>query len=1288
MKKTKLILVVLLAVVMIFALSACTDPIPTPLGPTPSEHTCQNVCPTCGKCTNADCTEDVCADKCAGHGTVELPVPVITVVPSSVEMNAGEDIDLMFGVSVTGGTNPTVIISNDDDFDADTEGTYTITYTATNDEGQTSTATRTITVNKALSSLTLEVRANYLGENKWQGNLISFENALYVELNADTTIETATSGVFYNNSASAITLNMAGSYGCSAVIDANGVVLEGRDGANSKLVNAENPTRTGSSVTKITVNGEEVSVSSAFAKELVVPAGGYAVIIQNGYLGTTADTDGRGYMNYNVIYAYGNVVRLYWTDTNEELTTYVNQAPTVSGNTKILVPIDDASFSLDSAVVAGITAKDDNGTFATADDVTLETITVVDNGGFDISTAGVYTVKLSVTDGTLTTEFTREVEVKSEGIATAKVGEKELNIPVERIAIDQDLTGIGNYAFLVYTKAYTKNTVDFASGYGIAFVLDEYGQIVRIYDGANAKYWDATHNPGVSDSTLCTANGYIGEALASRSGDEIVIIAPNSSVNNAAGGSRDFLNNAKVIGARFSLTGLTFKALDTTITINGKSFTAAEGKWVLNSADVTTSNAATYSMIIYTKDFTGSFTTNGYGAAIVLNQYGELVKVYDGANGGFYTKDGKATGTLTFNVNTYATVAFSELADGEILIILPNDGTNGADSARTFGLGLRTDGSIGQIATLTGFTFPEKPRDVKTITIDDKTFTADEGKWAYNSDSITASNAANYSMIIFTKDYTGTVATNGFGAALVINQYGVLVKIYDGANGGFYTVDGKSSETLTFTTSNYATVAFSELADGEILVIFPNDAGSNASRGWALGLRGVNGARAYCGETVTLTGIEFKEDTSSIKYVHIGENTMQIDPTNVYVNDNTTTTAVDGLYVYTTAYVGKTPFANTYGQAFVIKDGKIVRIYDGVNNKYFDTENTSGVADSTIASTYLQKAIASLSAGEYVVVAPNAGDKTFRTFFTSNRSIGATFSVDGVELTASDKTMTTLVVNNNVFCNPVIVADAEVQVAKLAETDFAVYSHGYNGVLIKNGWCEILVIDANGTVIRVYDGFNGKYYDANNTSGIARTDDLYALATMTHDVFNSLKAGETMLVGFNGGLNGNAGRTFLLGNRVVGATVVLPVTSTASTTNVSYATITIDGKTFFVDASKVVVDAEHSATPAFAIYNYGYTGTRYTGSYGVALIVDKATGKTVKVYDGASGKYWDAENSGVTGICTATGYAEEAFQALEEGQYVIIAPNGGLTGNVARGFLYGYRAVDKAVSYALPIVEE
>lgn len=67
MKKTMRIVSVVLALVMSLALvlTACT--------PAEDKHVCKHVCPTCGKCTDATCTDPVCADKCPGHSVITDP---------------------------------------------------------------------------------------------------------------------------------------------------------------------------------------------------------------------------------------------------------------------------------------------------------------------------------------------------------------------------------------------------------------------------------------------------------------------------------------------------------------------------------------------------------------------------------------------------------------------------------------------------------------------------------------------------------------------------------------------------------------------------------------------------------------------------------------------------------------------------------------------------------------------------------------------------------------------------------------------------------------------------------------------------------------------------------------------------------------------------------------------------------------------------------------------------------------------------------------------------------------
>lgn len=77
MKNTKKLVAILVAVVMVvtslFVLAACNK----------DEHTCESKCPTCQKCTNKDCKEDACKDKCEGH---QAPAPEVPVAEGKVTL--------------------------------------------------------------------------------------------------------------------------------------------------------------------------------------------------------------------------------------------------------------------------------------------------------------------------------------------------------------------------------------------------------------------------------------------------------------------------------------------------------------------------------------------------------------------------------------------------------------------------------------------------------------------------------------------------------------------------------------------------------------------------------------------------------------------------------------------------------------------------------------------------------------------------------------------------------------------------------------------------------------------------------------------------------------------------------------------------------------------------------------------------------------------------------------------------------------------------------------------------
>jgi hypothetical protein len=150
------------------------------------------------------------------------------------------------------------------------------------------------------------------------------------------------------------------------------------------------------------------------------------------------------------------------------------------------------------------------------------------------------------------------------------------------------------------------------------------------------------------------------------------------------------------------------------VTIGSKKYEAVDGMWAINQ-EITTGNAASKAVWVFDKSYTGNFNTNGYDVAVVLDEYGRVIRVYDGANGGYWLPSGKQA-SAHFTVNTYATVAWSELQEGETLVVFPS----GVDSNKARQIGLDCRYLFNQKMNITGFTFADPN---KTITIGSKTYT-------------------------------------------------------------------------------------------------------------------------------------------------------------------------------------------------------------------------------------------------------------------------------------------------------------------------------------------------------------------------------------------------------------------------------------------------------------------------------------------------------------------------------------------------------------------------------------
>ena len=384
----------------------------------------------------------------------------------------------------------------------------------------------------------------------------------------------------------------------------------------------------------------------------------------------------------------------------------------------------------------------------------------------------------------------------------------------------------------------------------------------------------------------------------------------------------------KVMTPEILLSGLTEKstyplsAFQVTLSIEGaKDFVVNAGDFLHNTPVYNDTNprAERYDVIVYDKNYTGTFTTNPNGVAIVLDATGKLIEIYDAANGGYW-KDGAKVEGVSVNVNTFATDAWTnsiQNGNGKTLIIFPNDGVNNASSPRTWALTLRNlsegTGSMGKTLTIITTINPNvhicsdmcltclgcRNKDCThndcvnnrcncldiSIKVDiegfENNFVVTENNWLYNTqiDRNHYPYASHYQVVIYDQTYdfeSAPFTTNEFGIAVVLDADGKIVKIYDAANGDRSVVyyDANGSEVIIAAgekgngNDTYATLAWSELEAGEKLAIFPNHKSDNSARNWAKKLcenwaNGLNGATAIITATFKLPTTIYFQNTQN-----------------------------------------------------------------------------------------------------------------------------------------------------------------------------------------------------------------------------------------------------------------------------------------------------------------------------------------------------------------------------------------------------------------------------------------
>ncbi len=546
--------------------------------------------------------------------------------------------------------------------------------------------------------------------------------------------------------------------------------------------------------------------------------------------------------------------------------------PSCFRRTNVIVRQDDGTdtTAAEAMLLEDLSYVDDNGTWDIADDVKTELeVEIVSRPttAYDNATLGTYTYKLSITDGTKTTEFERSIVVREVDpvMPTISIGGKWFEFAEEKVGVNpKTVAGVKTYDVIIYTSYFTGEM--FVNNWGYYTVVDANGKVREVFNPATTKKYTLNAENAVQEEAGTNTNVLSQVTLAQ---GEYVILAVNGAEGTYRSDALAYFGKSatKTLGETVELYLL---SVFPTITVS------EEGKAdkVVSSANVyinTKPSSATEAIkapfLIYTTDYQGEIVSGGSGVAVVINAQGKIVKIFDGANGHFYNEtyywaatgpaggdrigmaDSKLDQKYQFAQATYAQVAFSSLEEGEILMIFPHNGSL-TPNPRQFGLDIRQDFkkytvTFSNFEIAVGSEEEEEPTDELQIKIGSATLTVETA--AVNDES---AKAVAGGVLIYTKSYTGALLAAGYGVAIVVGADNKVIASYDGTSGKLFDADHPSGDA-TCTPGSYISEAFAATPTGGYIIVFPNVGGENVVRAWAL----TNARGGALGATVELVNI-------------------------------------------------------------------------------------------------------------------------------------------------------------------------------------------------------------------------------------------------------------------------------------------------------------------------------------------------------------------------------------------------------------------------------------------------
>lgn len=731
-------------------------------------------------------------------------------------------------------------------FDINLAGFYAVTLTVTDSDGDTDSADVVLQVQYESPVLITGETWNITEPQ----SLVVFDvienfedGAVFNIAMADGVIQGIT--LFHNTSDQAATISVINAYGVGAILNANGVVIEGRDGANGRLVDDSCGLRT------LCAQGSLDATNPL--SNMVIPAGGFAIVAPNA--NTSYNEDGRKFVNEQINNRLGRVVPMYEGETL--LYTYQDQAPFVVLSGKIQPSgtfTMTATKGVDLNILDGLQVFDDNGQLG--DYVELvktesfnpivsvkyydiygtETV-VTDPSAFSFALEGVYDLEITITDGTNETLIETQITV---------IVFEELSSPAFRIVGDdfeyidlmkvpytynfEDTNDIDTGSYHIYDSydALVNDTtlLPHAMGWGSFIIFDAESGVIEVnYNIFHANVFVAD---GVDyiDTALFADNAGL-KGITNLPAGKILLVGPqNTQLRSFALGntSRDltglkieFINVPEVpsIVPQYDTSTLVINYQDTAypIVITG---------YAWNPTHPGTNNMPTGKVEIFTDynnilGLDGTPLNMGWGSYMVIDELTKTIEVY--ANwGAVYTIDGvDYVDAASLNGATVLDTLTS-LPAGKILIVSPQ------------GTDLRNElyNTIGNLSDITGTTlgmFEVYSSPSFVLEYNGEKYVIDLAGYTFDPTHPGTNNMPT-GAVEFVTSYAnvlgldGTPVNMGYGSYLVIDTATMTIEVY--ANWGtVFTVDGV--DYVDAASLNGATVldTLTSLPEGKLLIICP-----------------------------------------------------------------------------------------------------------------------------------------------------------------------------------------------------------------------------------------------------------------------------------------------------------------------------------------------------------------------------------------------------------------------------------------------------------------------------------